>query len=162
MRVERMRILLMWRTRDIFLFVWCCTLSQPARMHAGVPQGSVLGPILFNIFFNDSVETKGDAELALFADDIATSARSYGLSHIERKLQAQAHKMARWSAKWRTKVSINKTKYLVFHKGLNHKQNTLHLTYNNRKLERDPHPVFSALPSRTTGLTGSPPTGPHS
>ena len=51
------------------------------------------------------------------------------------KLQAQARKMARWSAKWRTKVSINKTKYIVFHKEQNHKQNTLHLTFNNHKLE---------------------------
>ena len=53
--------------------------------------------------------------------------------------------MARWSAKWRTKVSINKTKYIVFHKGRNHNQNTLHLTYNKHKLERDPHPVFLGL-----------------
>ena len=56
------------------------TLSQPARMHAGVPQGSVLGPI-------DVVETKDAAERAFFADDIATWTCSYGLSHIETDIQ---------------------------------------------------------------------------
>ena len=38
-------------------------------------------------------------------------------------------------------LSKNKQNKIVFHKGQNHKHTTLHLTYNNYKLERDPHPL---------------------
>jgi retron-type reverse transcriptase len=43
-------------------------MSTPREMQAGVPQGSVLSPTLYNIYVNDPPQTQG-VHLALFADD---------------------------------------------------------------------------------------------
>jgi hypothetical protein len=43
-------------------------MSMPRVMQAGVPQGSVLSPTLYNMYINDAPQTHG-VYLALFADD---------------------------------------------------------------------------------------------
>ncbi|CAF0999359.1 unnamed protein product [Brachionus calyciflorus] len=61
-------------------------LSEAIEPLTGVPQGSVLGPILFNLYFNDITEIDTQAELALFADDLASWTVAKSSRIIEERL----------------------------------------------------------------------------
>jgi len=44
-------------------------ISQMKELKCGVPQGSILGPLIFNIFINDFVNSSQVFQKVMFADD---------------------------------------------------------------------------------------------
>ncbi|CAF1058758.1 unnamed protein product, partial [Brachionus calyciflorus] len=84
-------------------------LSNAQNIQTGVPQGIVLGPTLFNIFFNDIVNVLKDVDIALYADDLSFWVASTSVNYINLKLQQNLEKIYEWMCKWRLKVSSNKT-----------------------------------------------------
>jgi hypothetical protein len=104
--------------------------SQWGDIPAGVPQGSVLGPLLFLLYINDIVHEIQNCNIRLFADDtclfIEVNNRDEAANYINEDLE----RIQRWSKKWLVSFSPEKTKSLI----VSHK-NDRHLnppiTFNN-------------------------------
>ena len=118
-------------------------LSTKKLIENGVPQGSVLGPLLFNLFFNDITEVDSQMDKALFADDIAAWSTSNLTSVIKLRLQRFLNSIYSWMFKWRLKISTIKTVSCVFNKAcLNYE---LGLTYNGEPISSERNPKFLGI-----------------
>ena len=89
--------------------------SDWAKVLSGVPQGSVIGPLLFIVFIND-VESvcHGQCKLKLYADDLKLySAVTSDDDSVS--LQQSVDNLSQWAALWQ--LSINVSKSCVLHLG---------------------------------------------
>ncbi|CAM4598511.1 unnamed protein product [Caretta caretta] len=73
---------------------------------SGVPQGSVLGLILFNLFIND-LEKGVNSEVAKFADDTKLLEIVKTKADCE-ELQKDLTKLSDWATKWQMKFNVDK------------------------------------------------------
>lgn len=80
---------------------------------AGVPQGSVLGPVLYNIFTSD-LPTSEDITVATYADDIAYLASDTNPKTASTILQRQLDSTYHWLQKWRIRASAAKSHHITF------------------------------------------------
>ncbi|KAL1138083.1 hypothetical protein AAG570_009778 [Ranatra chinensis] len=87
---------------------------------AGVPQGSLLGPTLFNFYVNDLSASPG-TKVAMYADDTAFLAQSWKLSLVSNRLQGALDKAQSLFSRWRMRVNPSKCAALFFTKRLRHK-----------------------------------------
>jgi len=87
----------------------------------GVPQGSVLGPLLFLIFINDLVDLFGsNLCVKLFADDVKIYVSIGDVNNID-TLQTGLTALCAWASTWQLTISVGKC--AVLHLG---KNNSLH------------------------------------
>ena len=80
---------------------------------AGVPQGSVLGPLFFLIYINDIADNLLSIT-RIFADDTSLSFTCNSLSDIEGILNHDLHIIANWSKQWLVDFNPNKTEAILF------------------------------------------------
>ena len=89
--------------------------SQLKDVTCGVPQGSVLGPLLFLIYINDLPNISKVLWLFLFADDtnIYYEAESHG--KLEQVINKELKKLDTWLVVNRLSLNIDKTNFIMFH-----------------------------------------------
>ena len=96
--------------------------SNLRPIQAGVPQGSLLGPTLFNIYINDipSIENDSNIAISVYADDTNISVRSGSIDIAVRKLNSAIRLLEPWFRKWRIHINAKKCTITLFSKRLRH------------------------------------------
>ena len=85
-------------------------VSSPAKIHAGVPQGAILSPLLFSIHVNDITRASASVcDINLFADDTLAFVSSPTASALQAKLQLAADVISCWFSEWHLTVNTTKT-----------------------------------------------------
>jgi hypothetical protein len=95
--------------------------SDLRKIQAGVPQGSVLGPILYLLYTSDLPMLEQNV-VATFADDIAIMVIGDNNSESTEKLQTAVTKVQCWTRTWRIKLNETKSVHIDFtNKCIEHK-----------------------------------------
>ena len=101
-------------------------ISSKAKIPCGVPQGSVLGPLLFLIYVNDVHRSSKKLSFYLFADDTNLLYADKSLKTVEDTFNVELMKLNEWLTSNKLTLNVKKSNYVIFHpyqKKIDHKVN---------------------------------------
>ena len=111
--------------------------SEMLDTQYGVPQGSILGPLLFIIYINDFPNASKVFQFIMYADDTTLSCcvDTIQSNNIDEVINKELRKVNNWLVTNKLSLNFNKTKYMQFHKAPKHVPH-LHLQINNNEISR--------------------------
>ena len=80
----------------------------------GVPQGSILGPLLFFMYINDLKECSNLLDIISYADDTTLLGTLENFTHDSKMIDAELSKINDWLATNKLSLNVDKTKFMIF------------------------------------------------
>ena len=115
-------------------------VSRPRRLKNGVRQGSVLAPMLFNLYISD-LPNKTSKQYG-FADDLALLYSHSSWSTVEQMLSSDMALIAEYLKTWRLKLNTAKTTSTAFHLNTKEARRKLSVNLNGSPLPQNPTPTY--------------------
>ena len=113
------------------------TTSELLRIRSGVPQGSILGPLIFCIFINDlcNINLHPNSKLSLYADDTAVFNHGKTIGEVQKSLQDDFDTICKWLDLNNMHLHPRKTKVMAFGHKRKLGKDVLLINYRNLPLE---------------------------
>ena len=89
-------------------------MSGETYIMCGVPQGSVLWPILFLLYINDPKDYVGECSFSLYADDTVVYCVSRSYVEVMLSLRIELSNTVQWLRANKWILNVNKTIYMIF------------------------------------------------
>ena len=122
------------------------TSSDLLSLQVGVPQGSILGPLIFLIYINDARNATSALNFIHFADDtnlaknmsfFANGNNSLSHSQVERRINAELKKVYDWLCVNKLSLNVSKTRSMLFkHPKIPTVHRSYELEINGEKIKR--------------------------
>ena len=116
--------------------------SKKQTIQCGVPQGSILGPLLFILYINDLPNFSDRCSKVLYADDTNIFLSGSNMNELFQTMRNELSSLSNWLISNRLSINLSKTHYILFRPG---RQSTTHcpdLFFDDTLLERKYSTLF--------------------
>ena len=120
------------------------TVSDLKYVSCGVPQGSILGPTLFQIYVND-MSMAVDCSLLLYADDSILLTSGKSVEQIETVLSKNMDSVSNWLIDNRLSLHLGKTESILFGPIRKLKETSLTIMCKGNQIEQKDHVNYLGL-----------------
>ena len=92
-------------------------ISNNVLISTGVTEGSILGPLLFNIYINDLVMACSKLNYLMYADDTTLyfNLEDFDWQNLDNVINSEIEKNNLWLKLDKLSLNADKTKYMIFH-----------------------------------------------
>ena len=121
--------------RTQYVSVGSCS-SKILPIENGIPQGSILGPLLFNLFINDLTFSSKKLKFILFADDTTVLMSDTSLSKLIVQFNDELINIYNWMNVNCLKINVTKTNFIFFGPTILTNHKNIQLFYNSSLIPR--------------------------
>ena len=116
--------------------------SEKQHITCGVPQGSILGPLLFLIYINDLGTVSNKIFTLLFADDSNLFLSGKNPDQLIQEMNLELIKVIKWLEVNKLSLNIGKTHFIIFRKGNTKLTINEDLIIKSEKIKQEHHTKF--------------------